>query len=150
MSTALWYGHLTNQRSLNALNESKTVSSAWLFLVSVGGLHLLCRGMPPSADLRQLIDVPTLEGRRKRAAVLFVHDLLSGRLDCPDLLARLPLNCPNRRLRHHDVFYTPTHRTNYAHFSPLSNLIREFNLFSGEHDYGQSRREFLSATEGRL
>lgn len=69
----------------------------------------------------------TLEERRHLLDMGLFFDILSGRLDCPDLLFGLSLSAPKRRTRHTSLFCPRTHKTKYGQNSVLTRLIRTYN-----------------------
>jgi hypothetical protein len=98
--------------------------------------------LPAYEERLQLITLPTLESRRIVASVCFVFDLLSGRVDAPDLLAQIPIHAPPRPLRTSEFLRLATHRTNYGSFSPLDRMFRLFNSFANLFEPGMSREIF--------
>lgn len=76
----------------------------------------------------------TLDERRSLMDMSLLYDLLRGRLDCPELLARLALAAPRRRTRHTPLLHVPPHSTNYAQNAVLSRLPRLYNKKFSEVD----------------
>jgi ribonucleases P/MRP protein subunit RPP40 len=98
--------------------------------------------LPAYENRLQLITLPTLESRRIVAGVCFIFDLLSGRIDAPELLAQVPIHAPPRQLRVSEFLRLPTHRTNYGSFSPLDRMFRLFNAVANLFEPGMSREVF--------
>jgi hypothetical protein len=101
--------------------------------------------LPPYVNRLLLIDLPTLESRRELASVCFVFDLLTGRLDAPELLAQVPIHAPARQLRTSDFLRLNTHRTVYGTFSPLERMYRLFNEVNHLFEFNISKNAFKSA-----
>ena len=65
--------------------------------------------------------------RRESALALFVFDLLSGKMNCPSIRARLIPNENSFNLRRIRAFKEEIHVTNYAKNEPINRAIRTFN-----------------------
>lgn len=89
-----------------------------------------------------LIDLETLSSRRNNACILFVFDILSGRVDSPQILELLNFRVPFRTTRTVELFRLPVHRTNYGLNEPMFNMCRMFNSVSNVHDFNISRARF--------
>lgn len=98
--------------------------------------------LPAYESRCKLINLETLEERRKNTSIFFVYDLLNGRIDAPNLLAQLNINVPPRRLRNHDFLSLGRHRTNYALFGPISSASNLFNEVRDSFDFNLSRANF--------
>ena len=59
----------------------------------------------------RLINLETLEERRQIANILFMYDLLTGKVDCPELLELIAINVPPRPSRSNIMFRPALHRT---------------------------------------
>lgn len=89
-----------------------------------------------------LLRISPLEHRRKNTCVYFVHDLLTGYIDAPILLARLNLYAPSRALRERQLLLIDSHRTNYGSFEPMTNMSSIVNSISDMFDFHTSRTQF--------
>lgn len=70
----------------------------------------------------------SLRNRRTVQDMALLHDACTGFLDCSSLLNKmLTLRSPNYRTRHTQLFFVPTHRTNYAANSVTSRLPQIYN-----------------------
>ena len=76
-----------------------------------------------------LLNIEQLSDRRKNAKILFVFDVLKGRIDSLKLLSLLDINIlvPVQRLRNHSFICIPNRRTNYALFEPVLCISSLFN-----------------------
>lgn len=83
--------------------------------------------LPPYRSRLLLINLPTLENRRILLGVLFIHKLVLGEIDSPDLLLRLNFAVPARMSRHYVPFYLPLRRQNFAKFDPLRIWCAHYN-----------------------
>ena len=74
-----------------------------------------------------LISIQTLKERREFAMVSFVNDIVSNRVDSPELLSKLNFYTPSRPLRSRIIFTPNRYRTNYAKFQPLNQIMSTYN-----------------------
>lgn len=94
----------------------------------------------PSYESRcMLIDIQTLKKRREFAMVSFVNDIVSHRIDSPNLLNSLNFYTPSRQLRNRNLFFINHRRTNYAKFSPLNRMMSLYNQHCETIDLTMSR-----------
>ena len=103
----------------------------------------------PSYETRcQLLHLDTLQLRRDLARAVMASDILTARIDCPELLSQLNLHVPARRLRSTIALHIPLRRTNYSVNSAMFGLQRVFNRVSCVFDFHVSRdvlrNKFLS------
>lgn len=68
-----------------------------------------------------------LEERRDMLDIVLLYDILSGHIDCPDLLAQITFNVPRRRTRHTSLFSVPLHSTNYGRNRALGRILTSYN-----------------------
>ncbi|KAF6216433.1 hypothetical protein GE061_000775 [Apolygus lucorum] len=68
--------------------------------------------------------------RRSCSDVSFLHGLLSGRIDAPDLLARVGFLVPRLTSRSATPFAVPFSSTNYLYNRPMCHIPRLVNFFS--------------------
>ena len=72
----------------------------------------------------------TLEERRQLLDMGFLFDVLTGRLDCPELVDLMSrLHVPSRRTRHTctQLFSVPTHSTNYGMNAVATRILHSYN-----------------------
>lgn len=60
-----------------------------------------------------------LASRRECYSLITLHKLLTGKIDCPELLSQICIHVPNRNTRASHLLYFETPKTNIAKFSPL-------------------------------
>lgn len=69
-----------------------------------------------------------LKDRRTLLEMLYLHDVCSGRIDCPELVSLfLQIRAPKRRTRHTPLFQVPLSRTNYAQNSIICRSLNTYN-----------------------
>jgi len=82
----------------------------------------------PSYHARlRLLDLPTLNHRRKCHGVMFLHRLINGDVDSPFLLSFLNWNVPCRTVRRFRPLSLPICRSNYALHDPFRVLCDDYN-----------------------
>lgn len=97
-----------------------------------------------------LLGLQSLSQRRKVNDVLFVCDILSGRINSPNLLSLIDINVPPRRFRNTDFLRVRSHRTNYGSSEPITRITAVFNELSNNFDFHSGRdtiREALLRNE---
>jgi hypothetical protein len=70
--------------------------------------------LPPYEDRSALLHLVTLAKRRSIACVMFIFDVLSGRVNSPNLLSVLDLITPPYLTRGTELLRIDFHRTNYG------------------------------------
>ena len=68
-----------------------------------------------------------LSNRRQFLEVNFLYKVLNGTYNCPNVLSKLCLRAPSRRLRSCDLFYIPRSRLDIYKYSPLLRCMSSFN-----------------------
>jgi hypothetical protein len=91
-----------------------------------------------------LLRLDTLVKRRSIACIMFIFEILSGRMNSPNLLSALDLNTPRYRTRGSDFLRIGFHRTNYGVHEPMSAAMREFNEVIGLFDFILTRNQFVN------
>lgn len=101
--------------------------------------------LPPYADRCCLLGLETLEQRRITHKALTAAKVLNGEIDCPNLLAKLALNAPNRiQRRSLERMLAPQfHRSLFGYNEPLSSVVRAFNDVAYLFDFGMSSKNFF-------
>ena len=84
--------------------------------------------LPPYSDRCQLLDLDTLERRRKIQRAMLIAKVLNGEIDSPWLLSRLNIRAPLRTLRNDTLLQPVSHRTTYGFHEPITACVRMFNL----------------------
>lgn len=98
--------------------------------------------LPSYPDRLKLIDLESLSARRIRAQRLFIFDLITGNIDCPDLLELVPWNAPPRRLRNSTLLIIPFHRSSFGFYNRFHMCLRSFNDVCDEFDFNMSKNVF--------
>lgn len=100
--------------------------------------------LPPYDHRCRLIGLDTLASRRVMAQRIFCFDLLTGIIDCANLLRQMNFHAPVRHLRQNTLFHLPTHRTLYDHNNPLHSCCRYFNEVHDMFDFNRTKTIFKS------
>jgi hypothetical protein len=100
--------------------------------------------LPPYEDRCALLHLDTLAKRRSVACVMFIFDVLSGRVNSPGLLFVLNLIAPRYSTRGTEFLRIDFLRTNYGVHEPMSSAMRQFNEVIGLFDFGLTRDQFLN------
>jgi hypothetical protein len=66
---------------------------------------------------------------------MFIFDILSGRMNAPNLLSALDLNTSRYRTRGSEFLRIGFHCTKYGVHKPMSAAIREFNEVIGQFNF---------------
>ena len=74
--------------------------------------------------------------------IIIVFDVLTGRIDSPQILSLLDINIPARQLRNYSFFRLKKCRTNYASFEPVFTMLSLFYDMYYLFEFGQSRDVF--------
>lgn len=90
--------------------------------------------IPSYPNSFSLLGIQSVVDRRTIFSTLFIGDLLSGRIDCFDLVKLLNIRIPTRDLRHCEFLDFPFHRTNYGNNEPMTRTIRCFDNFNQSRD----------------
>lgn len=104
--------------------------------------------LPAYPDRCKLIDLETLSSRRIKAQRLFIFDLLTGNIDCPELLEQFSWNVPPRRFRSSPLLAIPFHRTNFGYNSCFDICLRYFNNVCDVFDFNLSKNVFKARIRG--
>ncbi|KAG8300029.1 hypothetical protein J6590_086124 [Homalodisca vitripennis] len=73
--------------------------------------------------LRDALGLPLLESRRRYLDLMFLHRLLNGSIDCPDLLGMVDLRVPVGGTRSRDLFGKTHQLTSYGYHSIIPRLL---------------------------
>lgn len=106
--------------------------------------------LPPYPNRCLLLDLDTLERRRKIQQATFAAKLLNGEVDCPELLAKVDFRVPHRTLRNSSLLQTRYHRTAYGYHEPLTAIVRTFSVVESEFEFGESSNKFRNKIRRRL
>ncbi|KAF0752923.1 putative RNA-directed DNA polymerase, partial [Aphis craccivora] len=89
-------------------------------------LKIVC---PPHdyTPIQRLYSLESLTDRRHSANLTFLFNLLSSKIDSPELLSRVSFNVPSRLTRSSVPFHIPFSSSNYFLNSPIIRLMRIAN-----------------------
>lgn len=93
-------------------------------------------------DRCTLLRMESLEQRRVFLQRMFVFDVLTNRIDCPQIREEINVQQPTRVLRNQPILRIPFHRTIYGYNRPIDRCCRLFNPVSNEFVPGMSRECF--------
>lgn len=96
----------------------------------------------PYIDRCAELNMQSLVRRRANAAVFFVHDVLTGKVNCPTLRERINLYNGSRALRNPSLIRIETFRRDYLTYSPFKFACRLFNLATAHVDPTLPSHEF--------
>ena len=88
-------------------------------------------------------NLQSLIRRRADSCIMFIHSLLTGRIDSPALRSRISFN--SRFTRHNGLIRIPACRTIRSCNSPLNNACRLFNVVSDVIDVTLPHKEFRNS-----
>ena len=94
------------------------------------------------SDRCTLLGLQSLEQRRIFLQRMFVFDILSDRIDCPQLRNEINVYRPVRQLRNQPLLRIPFHRTLYGYNRPIDRCCRFFNDVSNEFSPELPRNNF--------
>lgn len=84
--------------------------------------------LPPYEQRCQLIKLESLQSRRVLLQRMFAFDIVTNRIDCPDLLQQVCFYVPARRSRPRSLFWITRHRTVFGQNHPLENCLSLLNV----------------------
>jgi len=89
-------------------------------------LKIVC---PPHdyTPIQHLFSLESLTDRRHSANLTFLSNLLSSKIDSPELLSHVSFNVPSRHTRASVPFHIPFSSSNYYLNSPIIRLMRIAN-----------------------
>jgi ribonucleases P/MRP protein subunit RPP40 len=97
------------------------------------------------------LGLETLESRREKAGQIFVAGLISGSIDCSQLLTKMCLQVPRESSRTTSLIKEiEIHRTDYGKNNPVSRIIRNFNRAQEVFDFNLSKESFKSRLRSNL
>ena len=77
-----------------------------------------------------ILNMESLEIRRKRLDLCFIFKLLNGQVYCPCLISILSFLVPNRSTRQINTFYVPLQSTNYGKNAPMNRCMELVNTYN--------------------
>lgn len=88
------------------------------------------------------ISMKSLESRRKISSLVFLHGIICGLIDSPDLLGLIKILVPQISLRRNNLLHIDFHRTEYGRNEPLTKSMRLFNNLCNILDLSMSANDF--------
>ena len=83
--------------------------------------------LPQYEDRILLLNLQSLLSRRKISDIVFLYQIIVGRLDTPSLLCSVEFNTHFLRFRHQEFLNVGFHRTNYGLSEPMTRMCRSLN-----------------------
>jgi hypothetical protein len=77
---------------------------------------------------------------------MFGFDLISGKINCSELLQEIQFNVNSHNTRNSLLIYAKTHRTIYGFNEPLGRCLRNFSKFDESFDFNLNRLQFKNRT----
>jgi hypothetical protein len=106
-------------------------------------LNWIDRSNLPEYSVRcSLLNLCKLSDRRIMSDVMFIFDILSGRIFCSELLALINFNVNLHNTRNSNFIYLRAHRTAYGSNNAFDRCIRNFSEFYFLFDFNLSRDRF--------
>ena len=92
----------------------------------------------PSYNVRCLLfGLETLQHRRTTAQITFMHKLLIGDFDAPDILNFICFSTPSRGLTNRELLRSPFRSTGFGANDPLLKMIDVYNRLGLSADFNQ-------------
>lgn len=98
--------------------------------------------MPSYEERCNLAGIDNLSSRRDKLCARFIGDIVSSRVDSPDLLSQIKFYVPSHQLRSYQCIYLDCHRTKYANEAPLFYAAHLFNNYFDNFDFNLSKECF--------
>lgn len=97
--------------------------------------------LPPYEHRIKLLQIQPLSQRRINNDIIFIHQLITGVIDAPDLLCCVSFNYRggNHNIRSLELMHIPQHRTNYGMHEPFTRMCKLLNLNSNIFDFNISK-----------
>jgi len=97
-------------------------------------------------ELLEHLNIGSLEARRELVKLVFVHNLISNKITCPDLLNHIMIRVPNISLRvrpnNINYFVVPRNCSPVYLDSPLISSLLSYNTFSPDLDLALSEANY--------
>lgn len=91
--------------------------------------------LPPYKHRLLLLNMNTLEDRRKTLSCILVVNIILGRIDSPFLLSLIQFKCPQRNLRNFEPLKEINSTLNYLKHEPYEQYFKFYNNFYFLIDY---------------
>ena len=76
-----------------------------------------------------LLQMITLEERRKIAQVALIHSIMRGEMSSKHITESINIRIPHHRTRNNEFLSLPNRSTNYAKFEPINHMLITYNDF---------------------
>lgn len=76
-----------------------------------------------------LLQMVTLEQRRKIAQVAFIHNVLNGHTSSKSTLDRIKMKAHSHRTRNPDFLLLPIGRPDYSEYEPINYMLKTYNEY---------------------
>ncbi|KAG8243364.1 hypothetical protein J6590_046412 [Homalodisca vitripennis] len=120
---------LTEITTMNSMTIAATVKQLKLVIYRFNYREV------PVTTVRDALGLSLLESRRRYLDLMFLHRLLNGSIDCPDLLGMVDLRVPVGGTRSRDLFGKTHQLTSYGYHSIIPRLLRHGNSISARADF---------------
>lgn len=112
-----------------AVYEKRIESVQKRFLWHLSFRHGLAKKFPSYSERLGYFELPALSKRRQYLDCMFLHKIVTGTIDCSELLERVHFSTPSKRPRQNNskLFYVKPAKSNLGHFAPVRRLCRGFN-----------------------
>ena len=90
---------------------------------------------PPYHVRCQLFGLKTLEHRRKNAQCIFMHKLLNGLIDAPEILNLISFSAPTRDIRSRSLIRIPFRSSSFDANDPLIKMCVSYNRLESSADF---------------
>ena len=90
---------------------------------------------PPYHVRCQLFGLETLEHSRKNAQCIFMHKLLNGLIDAPEILNLISFSAPTRDLRSRSLIRIPFRSSSCGANDPLIKMCVSYNRLESSADF---------------
>lgn len=94
--------------------------------------------LPPYTSRLNLVQLDTLENRRRMLNAMWILKILLGIVECPFILSRLSIVVPRRRLRSNIFIKTKNDHRNFINNQPLYSAVNDYNLVHSVIDFNLS------------
>lgn len=99
--------------------------------------------LSPYVERCTRFELQTLIRRRVNACIVFIHSLLTGKINSPALRSRITFN--SRSTTHNGMIFITACRTFHSLNSPFNNACRMFNAISNKIDPTLPHNQFRNA-----
>ena len=97
-----------------------------------------------------LINLVGLRKRREFAMITLINDIVTQRVNCPEILENINFYAPTRSLRNRNLFNINTQRTNYAKNGPINRMMSCYNAHCETIDVTMNKNALKKSFFSRL